>query len=150
MSNQLSAIERGAAAIKDMEKKGIKINLHSVAKHSGFNHTMFNKPLTEWADLKDDLEKAKKRQVKAQLADDIDKLKKEIITLKRQLREEKKKNKENKKEDNVSSLVAALLETYRLNDILIAENNDFKNREVHRNEGKILRIDSDSGEIIKF
>ena len=67
-----------------------------------------------------------------------------------QLQKRIRKNKENKKEDNVSSLVAALLETYRLNDILIAENNDFKNREVHRNEGKILRIDSDSGEIIKF
>tara|TARA_R110001583_G_C5665387_1_gene410067 strand:+ start:6961 stop:7374 length:414 start_codon:yes stop_codon:yes gene_type:complete len=131
-----------------MEEKGNKINYHSVAKYGGFNHTNFNKAHPEWADLKDDILAAQKRQVKAQLADDIDKLKKDIITLKRQLKEEKKKNKENKKEDNVSSLLVALQEAYRFNNILLAENNDFKNKELHRNGGEILQVDSDSGEII--
>jgi hypothetical protein len=148
MSNQLSAIERGDAALKEMEEKGIKINYNSVAKYANFTHRMFYKSLKEWADLKDDVDAAQKRQVEAQLADDIDKLRNEIITLKKQLKEEKKKNKENKKTDNEYPLLVALQETYRLNDILLGENNDNKNNELHRNEGKILQIDSDSGEII--
>ena len=149
MSNKLSAIEGGIAALKEMEAKGIKINYNSVAKYAGFTHTMFNKPsLKEWADLKDDLEAAQKRQVKAKLADDIDKLRNEVITLKRQLKEEKKKNKENKKENNVNLLLVALQETYRLNDILLSENNDYKNKELHKNKGKIMQVDSDTGEVI--
>lgn len=149
MNDSKSALQRGEEALSVMLLEGSKISKNSVAKRAGFNHTNFYK--AEFADLRNDIENAALEQKKNSLTGDIDKLKEQLLTLKSELKVAKAQIKDLSTQDknDTTELMIKLMECYRLNDKLAAENTNLKSQLIHSlGEEKQIRINSETGEVM--
>ncbi len=150
MNDKSRALERGYAALEELVKKGSKVNMNSVAKQGGFSHANFR--YAEFADLKDAITDAGKKQLEVKSAEEVETLKAQVAELKEKLLQAKKQlnSAPQPDENNVATLLAKLMECYRLNDLLKQENADLKNQLAH-NSGSIeqvIRVDTETGEVI--
>lgn len=150
MNDKSRALERGYAALEELVKKGSKVNMNSVAKQGGFSHANFR--YAEFADLKDAIADAGKKQLEVKNAEDVETLKAQVAELKEKLLQAKKQlnSAPQTDENNVATLLTTLMECYRLNDLLKQENADLKNQIVHNSGSleQVIRVDTETGEVI--
>lgn len=150
MTTDKTALKRGEEALEAMLAEGKKVTMNSVAKRAGFSHANFR--YAEFADLKDDIEKAAAKQVQDKLSNNVEILKRQVIDLKRQLTTAKQQAtaSPNDKADEVQGLMVKLTECYRLNDKLKGENFDLRNQLAHQmgNTEEVLKFNKNTGEII--
>lgn len=150
MMDKSRALERGYAALEELVKKGSKVNMNSVAKQGGFSHANFR--YAEFADLKDAIADAGKKQLEVKNTEDIETLKAQVAELKEKLLQAKNqlKNVPQTDQNNVAELLTKLMECYRLNDLLKQENADLKNQLAHNSGSleQVIRVDTETGEVI--
>jgi len=150
MTTDKTALIRGEEALKAMLTEGKKVTMNSVAKRAGFSHANFR--YTEFAVLKDDIEKAAAKQAQEKLSNNVEILKRQVIDLKRQLTAAKQQAtaSSNDEAGEVQELMVKLTECYRLNDKLKDENFDLRNQLAHQmgNTEEILKFNKNTGEII--
>jgi hypothetical protein len=150
MTDKKGALERGYIALKELVKKGSKVNMNSVAKHAGFSHTNFRFP--EFADLKDAISEAQKKQLTIKKTEEVETLRAQVTEFKAKLLEAKKLMKTAPQSDaeNVNILLAKLMECYRLNDLLKSENADLRNQIAHSSGTieQVIKVNKETGEVI--
>lgn len=150
MTDKNGALERGYNALKELVRKGSKINMNSVAKLGGFSHANFRYP--EFADLKDAITDANKKHLAQKKAQEVETLKAQVAELKGKSLKAKKqlKGAPQVNEDNVEVLLKKLMECYRLNDLLKSENADLRNQIAHNSGSieKVIRVNQETGEVI--
>lgn len=129
--------------LADMVTTGDKVNVSTVAKRVGINHSYIH---NDYPDLKRkiDIAKDKQQAEKKRISDNklISSQKKKLSALKKQSQNEESNAVEHKQSESL--LLAQMMETYRLCDDLRQENEDLKNRLMHGIGG----ASPETGEII--
>ncbi|WDO00281.1 hypothetical protein C3Y05_011310 [Aeromonas allosaccharophila] len=131
------------AALADMVKNGDKVNVSTVARRIGINHSYIH---NDFPDLKLKIDNAKiiQRAERNKISDSkvIERQKKQISSLKYKTR-----NADSHSADaSLEAIYIKMMEVYRLHDSVRKENEDIKNRLMHGLDG----VFPETGELIKL
>lgn len=150
-----AAYEDMLNAFNEIKEEGCKVNKNAVAARAKRNIANLSKPKEEWVNLRDDIEEAETEWLKGRdernKDEKIQELSDKLAKTQKLLEKEKKKNNfdpaASKQEKN--ALLVELQEMYREIDRLKTKVTDLNNQLMHSTTGQEIRVDKETGEIIK-